>query len=72
MSPHTGEDVRGATDFINRCRYRICYQSLLNSPRVNTFFAMERNKLNDINISDLHENIEEDYYIFPFFPVEVQ
>jgi hypothetical protein len=39
---------------------------------MNTFLAMEKNKSFDMNISDLHENIEEDYYISSFFPVEVQ
>jgi hypothetical protein len=39
---------------------------------MNTFLAMEKNKSFDMNISDLHENIEDDYYISSFFPVEVQ
>ena len=32
---------------------------------------MDKNKSYDIDISDLHENIEEDYYVSSFFPVEV-
>ena len=39
---------------------------------MNTFLAMGTNKSNDMNISDLHENIEEDYCISSFFPVELQ
>ena len=39
---------------------------------MNTFLAMEKNKSNDINISDLPKHIEEDYYISSFFPVKVQ
>ena len=39
---------------------------------MNSFLAMEKNKSNDMNISDLHENIEEDYCISSFFPVELQ
>ena len=32
---------------------------------------MEKHKSSDMNISDLHENIKEDYYISSFVPVEV-